>query len=89
MGIGIWIGENRGAIAFTAVVMLLGTAGYFVLGIREGMTPAPAAMPNPVVTSPAGNGGEMAPGVGNVPTQGTTITPSGRMIEGANVSGGA
>jgi hypothetical protein len=83
MGIGTWIGENRGAIAFTAVVMLLGTAGYFVLGIREGMAPAPAAMPNPIVTSSAGSGGEMAPGIANATVQGMNKIPSGRVDDGA------
>ena len=39
MKIGEWIGENRGAIAFTLAVMLLGTAAYFALGIAEGMGP--------------------------------------------------
>jgi hypothetical protein len=37
MGTGVWIKENKGAIAFTLVVMLLGTAGYFVLGAKDGM----------------------------------------------------
>lgn len=37
MKIGEWIGENKGAIAFAAVIMLIGTAGYFALGIKEGM----------------------------------------------------
>ncbi len=37
MGISGWIGENKGAIAFTAVVMLLGTAGFFTLGAKSGM----------------------------------------------------
>lgn len=37
MGISEWIGGNKGAITFTLVIMLLGTAGYFALGIKEGM----------------------------------------------------
>lgn len=39
MGIRTWIEEYKGALAFTAIVMLIGTAGYFALGITEGMGP--------------------------------------------------
>ena len=39
MKIGEWTGGNKGAIAFTMAVMLLGTAAYFALGITEGMGP--------------------------------------------------
>jgi len=41
-----WLNENKGAIAFTLAVMLLGTAAYFALGITEGMGPKKV---NPVV----------------------------------------
>lgn len=37
MGLSSWIGDNKGAIAFTAVVMLLGTAGFFAFGAKAGM----------------------------------------------------
>jgi hypothetical protein len=37
MGIAGWIGDNKGAIAFTAVVMILGTAGFFAFGAKSGM----------------------------------------------------
>jgi hypothetical protein len=39
MKISEWIGENKGAVAFTVAVMLLGSAAYFALGITEGMGP--------------------------------------------------
>jgi hypothetical protein len=39
MKISEWIGENKGAVAFAMVVMLLGSAAYFALGITEGMGP--------------------------------------------------
>lgn len=39
MKISEWIRENKGAIAFAAVIMLLGTAAYFAFGIKEGMGP--------------------------------------------------
>lgn len=37
MKIGEWMRENKGAIVFAAVIMVLGTAAYFTLGIKEGM----------------------------------------------------
>jgi hypothetical protein len=39
MKISEWMGENRGAIALSVAVMLLGTAAYFALGVTEGMGP--------------------------------------------------
>ncbi|ACL16025.1 hypothetical protein [Methanosphaerula palustris] len=37
MKIGLWFRENRGAFAFAAVIMILGSFGYFALGAPAGM----------------------------------------------------
>lgn len=37
MTIGGWFGENRSAFAFATAIMLIGTFGYFALGITDGM----------------------------------------------------
>ena len=37
MNIGVWFRENKGAFAFAAVIMILGSFGYFALGITGGM----------------------------------------------------
>ena len=34
MKISEWIRENKGAIAFTVTVMVIGTVAYFALGIN-------------------------------------------------------
>lgn len=37
MTVDSWFRENRSAVAFAVAVMLVGTAGYFALGITDGM----------------------------------------------------
>lgn len=53
MKIGEWIGENKGAIAFTAVIMLFGTAAYFALGIKDGMGSKEEMGPGTVSVDPS------------------------------------
>lgn len=71
---GTWITENKRAIAFTLIVLVAGTAGYFALGIREGMAADNGTAAMPAGTVPAGAPGAMtAPGNQTMPGTG----PSG------------